>query len=55
MGSLDKAAENGGLRRRLAMNLMAKEWTKHASLRVKGRTAAWDDDLIAQVRTAGAT
>jgi predicted transposase YbfD/YdcC len=52
---LDNAAENLALRRRLAMSLMAKEGTKHASLRVKGRTAGWDDDLMAQILTAGTT
>ena len=52
---LDNAAENLALLRRLAMNLMAKEGTKHASLRVKGRTAGWDDDLMAQILTAGTT
>jgi predicted transposase YbfD/YdcC len=50
---LDNAAENLALLRRLAMNLMAKEGTKHARLRVKGRTAGWDDDLMAQILTAG--
>jgi predicted transposase YbfD/YdcC len=50
---LDNAAENLALLRRLAMSLMAKEGTKHASLRVKGRTAGWDDDLMAQILTAG--
>jgi predicted transposase YbfD/YdcC len=52
---LDDAAENLALLRRLAMNLMATEGTKHASLRVKGRTAGWDDDLMAQILTAGTT
>ena len=52
---LDNAAENLALLRRLAMNLMAKEGTKHASLRVKGRTAGWDDGLMAQILTAGTT
>jgi predicted transposase YbfD/YdcC len=52
---LDNAAENLALLRRLAMNLMAKEGTKHASLRVKGRTAGWNDDLMAQILTAGTT
>ena len=52
---LDNAAENLALLRRLAMNLMAKEGTKHASLRVKGRTAGWDDNLMAQILTAGTT
>ena len=52
---LDNAAENLALLRRLAMNLMAKEGTKHASLRVKGRTAGWDDDLMARILTAGTT
>jgi predicted transposase YbfD/YdcC len=51
---LDHAAENWALRRR-AMNLMGKEGTKHASLRVKGRTAGRNDELMAQVRTAGTT
>jgi predicted transposase YbfD/YdcC len=50
---LDNAAENLASLRRLAMGLMAKEGTKHASLRVKGRTAGWDDDLMAQILTAG--
>ena len=50
---LDNAAENLALLRRLAMNLMAKDGSKHASLRVKGRTAGWDDDLMAQILTAG--
>jgi predicted transposase YbfD/YdcC len=52
---LDNAAENLALLRRLAMSLMAKEGTKHASLRVKGRTAGWDDDLMAQILTTGTT
>jgi len=52
---LENAAENLALLRRLAMNLMAKEGTKHASLRVKSRTAGWDDDLMAQILTAGTT
>jgi predicted transposase YbfD/YdcC len=52
---LDNAAENWALLRRLAMNLMAKEGTKHASLRVKGRTAGWDDDIMAQFLTAATT
>jgi hypothetical protein len=30
------------------MNLMAKEATKHASLRVKGRTDGWNDHLMAR-------
>ena len=50
---LDNAAENLTLLRRLAPNLMAKEGTKHASLRVKGRTAGWNDKLMAQILTAG--
>src|SRR5262249_59938683 len=44
----DNAAENLALLRRPAMNLMAKERSKHASLRGKGRTAGWGDDLMAQ-------
>lgn len=52
---LDNAAENLGLLRRLAMSLMAREGTRHASLRVKGRTAGWDDNLMAQILTAGTT
>ena len=52
---LDNAAENLAVRRRLAMSLMAKEGTKHASLRVKGRTAGWDDQLMAQILIAGTT
>jgi predicted transposase YbfD/YdcC len=52
---LDNAAENLALLRRLAMNLMAKEGSEHASLRVKGRTAGWNDDLMAQILTAGTT
>jgi predicted transposase YbfD/YdcC len=52
---LDNASENLALLRRLAMNLMAKEGTKHASLRVKGRTAGWNDKLMTQILTAGTT
>jgi predicted transposase YbfD/YdcC len=52
---LDNAAENLALLRRLAINLMGKEGTKHASLRVKGRTAGWDDKLMTQILTAGTT
>jgi predicted transposase YbfD/YdcC len=52
---LDNAAENWALLRRLAMNLMGKEGTKHASLRVKGRAAGWNDELMAQILTAGTT
>jgi predicted transposase YbfD/YdcC len=52
---LDNAAENLALLRRLAMNLMGKEGTRHASLRVKGRTAGWDDKLMTQILTAGTT
>jgi predicted transposase YbfD/YdcC len=52
---LDNAAENLALLRRLAMNLMATEKSKHASLRVKGRTAGWDDNLMTQILTAGTT
>ena len=52
---LGNAAENFGLLRRLAMNLMEKEGTKHASLRVKGRTAGWNDKLMLQILTAGTT
>jgi hypothetical protein len=37
------------------MNLMDKEGTKHASLRVKGRTAGWNDKLMLQILTAGTT
>jgi hypothetical protein len=37
------------------MNLMAKEGTKQDSLRVKGRAAGWDDNLMAQILTAGTT
>jgi predicted transposase YbfD/YdcC len=50
---LDNAAENFALLRRLAMNLMEKEGTTHASLRVKGRTAGWNDKLMTQILTAG--
>ena len=52
---LGNAAENLALLRRLALNLMEKEGTRHASLRVKGRAAGWDDDLMAQILTAGTT
>ena len=45
----DNAAEKLALLRRLAMSLLAKKGTKHASLRVKGRTAGWDDQLMAQI------
>ena len=53
--SLDNAAENLALLRRLAMSLMAKEGTKHDSLRVKGRTAGWDDQLMAEILITGTT
>jgi predicted transposase YbfD/YdcC len=52
---LGNAAENFALLRRLAMNLMEREGTKHASLRVKGRTAGWNDKLMTQILTAGTT
>ncbi|MGO9113765.1 MAG: ISAs1 family transposase [Thermoguttaceae bacterium] len=52
---LENAAENFALLRRLAMNLMAQEGTTHASLRVKGRTAGWNDKLMTQILTAGTT
>jgi len=52
---LGNAAENFALLRRLALNLMQTEDTKHASLRVKGRTAGWDDMLMLQILTAGTT
>jgi predicted transposase YbfD/YdcC len=52
---LDNAAENLALLRRLAMNLMEKEGTKHASKRVKGRTAGWNEKLMTQILTAGTT
>ena len=52
---LDNAAENLALLRRLAMSLMAKEGTKHDSLRVKGRTAGWDDQLMAEILITGTT
>jgi predicted transposase YbfD/YdcC len=52
---LGDAAENIALLRRLAMNLLHTEGTKHASLRVKGRTAGWNDTLMLQILTAGTT
>jgi predicted transposase YbfD/YdcC len=52
---LDNAAENFALLRRLAMNLIRSEGTKHASLRVKRRAAGWNDTLMLQILTAGMT
>jgi predicted transposase YbfD/YdcC len=52
---LDNAAENFALLRRLAMNLLNKEGTKHASLRVKRHVAGWNDGLMLQILTAGTT
>jgi predicted transposase YbfD/YdcC len=52
---LDNAAENLALLRRLAMNLLNKEGTRHASLRVKRRVAGWNDALMVRILTAGTT
>ena len=52
---LDNAAENFALLRRLALNLLSKEGTRHASLRVKRRVAGWNDNLMLQILTAGTT
>jgi predicted transposase YbfD/YdcC len=52
LARLDNAAEDLALLRRLAMNRMAKEGSKHAGLRVKGRKAGWNYDLMAQILTA---
>jgi hypothetical protein len=49
----ENAAENLALVRRRAMNLMEQEGTTHASLRVKGRTAGWNDKLMTQILTSG--
>jgi predicted transposase YbfD/YdcC len=50
---LHNAAENLALLRRLALNLVRREGSKKASLRVKRRAAGWNDDLLAQILTAG--
>jgi hypothetical protein len=50
---LHNAAENLALLRRLALNLVRREGSKKASLRVKRRAADWNDDLLAQILTAG--
>lgn len=52
---LENAAENFALLRRLAMNLLNAEGTKHASLRVKRRVAGWNDALMIRILTAGTT
>src|SRR5262249_20555191 len=52
---LDTGGETRARRRRRAMTLRAKGGTKHASLRVRGRPAGWDDDLMARILTAGTT
>ena len=52
---LDNAAENLALLRRLALNLIKKEETAMPSLRVKRRAAGWNEDLLAQILTAGTT
>jgi predicted transposase YbfD/YdcC len=52
---LRNAAENFALLRRLALNLLEKEESKHASLRVKRRTAGWNNELMVQILTAGTT
>jgi predicted transposase YbfD/YdcC len=50
---VDNAAENLALLRRLALDLVRCEGTSKASLRVKRRAAGWNDDLLAQILTAG--
>lgn len=50
---LHNAAENLALLRRLALNLVRREGSKKASLRVKRRAAGWNEDLLAQILTAG--
>src|SRR5262249_48885799 len=52
---LDHAAENLALLRRLALNLIKQEETAMPSLRVKRRAAGWNEDLLAQILTAGTT
>jgi predicted transposase YbfD/YdcC len=47
------AAENLALLRRLALNLVRREGTQKASLRVKRRAAGWNEELLAQILTAG--
>jgi predicted transposase YbfD/YdcC len=48
-------AENLAIVRRLALNLLNQEETKMPSLRVKGRAAGWNDDLMLRILTAGTT
>jgi predicted transposase YbfD/YdcC len=48
-------AENLGLLRRLALNLLRREETKMPSVRVKRHAAGWNDDLMLRILTAGTT
>jgi len=48
-------AENLAILRRLALNLLNQEKTKMPSLRVKGRAAGWNEDLMIRILTAGTT
>jgi predicted transposase YbfD/YdcC len=50
---INNAALNLALLRRLAMNLVRKEASKKASFRVKRRAAGWNNELLAQILTAG--
>jgi predicted transposase YbfD/YdcC len=50
---VDNVTENLALLRRLALNLVRCERSRKASLRVKRRAAGWNDDLLAQILTAG--
>jgi predicted transposase YbfD/YdcC len=50
---MNNVTENLALLRRLALNLVRSETSKKASLRVKRRAAGWNDDLLAQILTAG--
>ena len=47
--------ENLAILRRLALNLLNREATPMPSLRVKGRAAGWNDDLMLRILTAGTT
>lgn len=50
---LEHAAENYALLRRIALNLVRREPSRHASLRVKRRTAGWNNELLLAILTAG--
>jgi predicted transposase YbfD/YdcC len=48
-------AENLGLMRRMALNMVKNEGTKRSSLKVKRKVAGWDDDLMSRILIAGTT